>query len=61
MTTIVKIPHTIRKRSNSRPKSLILLIPALIRDVMELSAEDQVCLEVCMENNEKILKIRKID
>jgi hypothetical protein len=61
MTTLVKIPHVIRKRSNNRPKSLILLIPALIRDTMELTADDNICLEVCMENNEKILKIRKID
>lgn len=61
MTTMLKIPTKVRKRSNSRPKSLILLIPAKARDLLELSADDDVCLEVCMENEEKYLKLKKID
>lgn len=61
MTTLLKMPTKVRKRSNSRPKSLILLIPAVTRDLLELSADDNVCLEVCMENEEKYLKLRKID
>lgn len=61
MTTLLKKQTKVRKRSNDRPKSLILLIPATVRDLLELSADDEVCLEVCMENEEKYLKLRKID
>lgn len=61
MTTLLRKQTKVRKRSNYRPKSLILLIPAVIRDLLELSSDDDVCLEVCMENEEKYLKLKKID
>ena len=61
MTTIVKLPTQVKKRSNARPKSLILHIPAMVRDIMEFEHETKICLEVCTENEEKYIKIRKID
>lgn len=61
MTTMLKIPTKVRKRSKDRPKSLILLIPAKARDMLELKAEDDIYLEVCMENEERFIKISKID
>jgi len=61
MTTMLKIPTKVKKRSNSRPKSLILYIPSAVRDIMEFEHDSDIYLEVCMENDEKLLKIRKID
>lgn len=61
MTTLLKLQHKVKKRSNARPKSLILHIPAKARDLLELEHDSDICLEVCVENDEKVMKIRKID
>lgn len=61
MTTLLKLQLKVKKRSNTRPKSLILHIPAKARDIMEFEHDSDICLEICEENNNKIMKIRKID
>lgn len=61
MTSILKMPITVKKRSKDRPKSLILLIPAKARDIMEIKADEQLCLKICKENDKKVLKLEKID
>ena len=61
MTTILKIPAKVKKRSNTRPKSLILYIPAQVRDIMELEHNSNITLEIIQENDEKVLKIQKLD
>jgi hypothetical protein len=61
MTTLLKLPTKVKHRSNTRPKSLILPIPATVRDMMELEHNSDITLEVCLENDQKVLKIQKID
>ena len=59
MTTIATKETKVRYRSKSRPKSLLLLIPALVRDLLELEYNDTVIMDVCIENDEKFVKIFK--
>lgn len=61
MTLITRITRKIQKKSKTRPKSLILYIPAEIRDIMELQDGTEVNIDVILENNEKLIQIRKID
>jgi hypothetical protein len=60
MTTLLKLPTKVKHRSNTRPKSLILPIPAAVRDIMELEHNSDITLEVCLENDQKVLQIQKI-
>ena len=60
MTKIYKTETTVKKRSNQRPKSLILHIPAAVRDIMEFEHNTQITLEVCLNaENKKYIKIYK--
>ena len=59
MTLLTRIEHKIRNRSKDRPKSLHILIPATIRDVMDFHAEDQIIMDVLDEQGSRILKIYK--
>jgi len=60
MTTLLKIGGKLRRPSKQRPKSLILSINPMIRDIMEFEHGTEIDIEVCLdENNEKIVKIRK--
>ena len=61
MTLITRITRKIQKKSNTRPKSLVLYIPAAVRDIMELQDGNEVNIDVILENNEKFIKISKID
>ena len=45
--------------AKSRPKSLILRIPAMIRDLLELTYEDTVTMDVLVEDDVKCIKIYK--
>jgi antitoxin component of MazEF toxin-antitoxin module len=61
MTLITRITKKIQKKSNARPKSLVLYIPASIRDIMELQDGTNVNVDVILENEERYIKITKID
>lgn len=62
MTKIHEFEHKIRRVSKSHEKSLILPVPAKVRDIMELKHDDKVMWEIHVnENGEKYLIIRKID
>jgi hypothetical protein len=61
MTVITTINHAVKKRSNKRPRSLILHIPAQVRDLMEWEHNTNITIDVCIENEKKILKIYTTD
>ena len=61
MTLITRINRKIQKKSKTRPKSLILYIPAEVRDIVGLQDGTEVNIDVILENDEKIIQIRKID
>ena len=56
---ITRLEQKMRARSKDRPKSLHLLIPATIRDVMEFEKDETVIMDVLVEQDSKILKIYK--
>lgn len=47
------------KVSKARPKSLVLRIPAIIRDLLELNTGDTVTLDVIEEQDCRYIKIYK--
>lgn len=59
MALIIKLLTKVKKRSNTRPKSLILHIPAQVRDLMDLKHDTPINLEVCIddETKKKYIKI----
>lgn len=59
MATIYKTENKLRPRSKDRQKSLHLLIPAIIRDLMEFKANEEVTLEILDEQDGRTLKIYK--
>ena len=59
MTLIKRLETAVKKRSNARPKSLVLHIPATVRDIMEWEHNTPVTMDVCVENDCRILKIYK--
>jgi hypothetical protein len=59
MTLVTRLEKKVKYRSKDRPKSLLLLIPAVMRDILELTYNDTVILDVCVENDEKFVKIYK--
>ncbi len=59
MTLITRLETAVKKRSNARPKSLILHIPAFVRDIMEFEHNTPIVLDVCVENDVKCIKIYK--
>ena len=62
MTILLKVISTLRRPSKQRPKSLILSINPQVKDLMEFKHEDKITVEVCLDkNNEKYIKIRKMD
>lgn len=61
MTLITRITKKIQKKSKTRPKSLILYLPASVRDIVGLQDGTEVNIDVILENDEKIIQIRKID
>lgn len=62
MKILTRLETAVKKRSNARPSSLVLHIPARVRDLMELEHNTPILLDVCMdENNQKCIKISKLD
>lgn len=61
MTLITRIIRKVQKKSNARPKSLVLYIPAEVRDIMGFQDGTQINIDVILENQEKYIKITKID
>lgn len=63
MTLILKMPLKLKKVSKARPKSLILRIPATVREIMEFKADETINIKVCLnpETKEKELIITKKD
>ena len=61
MALITRITRKIQKKSKTRPKSLILYIPAEIRDIMKLQDGTTVTIDLISENEEQHIEIRKID
>ncbi len=59
MTLVARLNKKVKYRSKDRPKSLLLLIPAMVRDILELKYDDEVVLDVIVENDEKYVKIYK--
>ena len=59
MVKILQKNTKIKRVSKSRPKSVILPIPAAIRDILELQHDDQVTIEACMEEKKKYIKVYK--
>lgn len=58
---ILKTRNKIRRDSTKRPKSLILSIPASVRDVMELEHGTEISWTICSEDDKKKIIIEKID
>ena len=58
---ILRIVKKLRKRSNDRPKSLVLHIPAAVRDIMEFEHGTEVQIDVVGNDDEKYVAIRKLD
>jgi len=54
---IMEIDTEIKAVSQQRQKSLILRIPANIRDIMQLKHGTKTKIEVHVENDEKYLKL----
>lgn len=61
MTCVIKTEATIRKASKQRPKSLLLSIPPVAREAMELKADTKIFVEVHYDTTGKYLKIYKKD
>lgn len=61
MTKIHEFEHKIRRVSKSHQKSLILPVPAKVRDIMDFKHDDRVKWEIHVENEEKYIILRKID
>ena len=62
MTSLIKVEGRVRRPSKQRPKSLILSINPLIKELMGLDHNTKLTIEVCLdENNKKFVKIRKKD
>ncbi len=60
MTKIFEKEATIRKASKNRQKSLILHIPPVIRDYMELQADEQIIISANLDTvGERYIKIKK--
>ena len=59
MTKIFEKEATIRKASKNRQKSLILHIPPVIRDYMELQADEQIIISANLDAGERYIKIKK--
>ncbi len=58
MTKILETDNKIRMVSKSHSKSLILPVPATVRDIMNFKHGTHVKWEVCLnEKNEKYIKI----
>ena len=60
MTIITRLEKQVKARSKDRPKSLLLLIPAIVRDLMDLKLNDTLIIEV-VEEEKRYLKIYKKD
>lgn len=62
MTVIYETENKLRKVSKNKSKALILPVPATIRDLMNFEHGTPIQWEVCLENEEKYIKIyEKID
>ncbi len=61
MTKLFTKEATVRKASKHRPQSLILHIPPVIRDVLELKADNKIILEAYNETGETYIKMKKQD
>ena len=62
MTKIYETTRNLRRSSKKSYKSLLLAIPPEIRDIMKFEHGTQLKIEICLdENEEKYLKIRKIE
>lgn len=59
MTLVARLEKKVKYRSKDRKKSLLLLIPAMVRDILELKHDDKVILDIIIENEEKYVKIYK--
>ena len=59
MTLLTRLEKQVKSRSKDRPKSLLLLIPAMVRDLMDLKVNDTLILDIVEENNKRYMKIYK--
>lgn len=60
MTKLFQKEAKVRKASKNRPKSLILHVPPVIRDFLELEFDNDILLEACIEETgETYVKLRK--
>ena len=59
MTLIARLEKKVKYRSKDRPKSLLLLIPAMVRDILELKYNDSVIIDIIVEDDKKYVKIYK--
>ena len=58
---ILKMRNKIRRDTKARPKSLILPIPAQIRDTMNFEHGTEVTWTICSENEKLKIVIEKVD
>ena len=59
---LLKLRKKIRRDTAARPKSLILPIPAQVRDIMKFEHGTEISMEVCLDENEEMyIKVQKID
>ena len=62
MTKMLETVSTARRPSKRRPQSLILAVPPIMREYLEIEHQSMIRWKACVdENNEKYLKIQKID
>ena len=57
----LRLETKINSQSKARPQSLVLRMPAKVRDILELQPNDKIILDVYQENEKKYLKLYKKD
>jgi len=58
---VQRITKKLQKKSNARPKSLVLHIPAAVRDIMGYEHGTELILDVIVEDDDKYVVMRKQD
>ena len=57
MTKILETTNKMRMVSKTHSKSLILPVPATVRDIMQFKHGTQITWEICLNGDEKYIKL----
>lgn len=58
---VQQITKKLQKKSNARPKSLVLYIPASVRDIMGYEDGTELVMDVIVEDDDRYVVMRKQD